>query len=300
MQFKRTSCLIASCCTLISAALLGLALNSCAQPTSTVVGKSTAITPNRTRAIAQVAPAGTVLWSDGFGSTDWKQPWYLRQTGQWGLQNTSVINNSTGRFSKVLRVRYPAGSASPTVSREYNKPLGGAQFYASLGMTPRDSLRLSYYVRFSPNFDFVKGGKLPGLFGGAGNSGGVIPNGADGFSTRFMWRRNGDGEVYAYLPTSTSSGTSLGRGNWRFQPGIWYHLEQEVQLNQPGVPNGRIRVWLDGKQVLDQQGLMFRTVSALQIEGIFFSTFFGGDDPSWATPKDVYADFANFSVMAVN
>ncbi len=157
-------------------------------------------------------------------------------------------------------------------------------------------MRLSYYVRFSENFDFVKGGKLPGLLGGVGNSGGEIPDGTDGFSTRFMWRRNGDGEVYAYLLTSKKDGTSIGRGNWRFKPGVWYRLEQEVILNQPGKANGRVRVWLDGRPVLDRGALTFRTTNALKIEGLFFSTFFGGGDSSWATPKDVYADFADFQV----
>lgn len=111
-----------------------------------------------------------------------------------------------------------------------------------------------------------------------------------------MWRKNGDGEVYAYLPTSNEYGTSIGRGNWRFQPGVWYKIEQEVTLNQPGKADGRIRVWLDNRLVLDQGGLTFRTINTLKIEGIFFSTFFGGEDTTWAPSKDVAADFADFKV----
>ena len=147
--------------------------------------------------------------------------------------------------------------------------------------------------------NFVKGGKLPGFFGGEGASGGEIPDGSDGFSTRFMWHKHGDGEIYAYLPTSSKHGTSIGRSNWRFRPNKWYHLEQEVVLNDPGLANGHIRVWLDGRKVLDQNELTFRKVNQLTIDGIFFSTFFGGSDLSWATPHDVYIDFADFSVSAV-
>jgi cellulase/cellobiase CelA1 len=51
--------------------------------------------------------------------------------------------------------------------------------------------------------------------------------------------------------------------------------------------------------VLDEQELTFRTTDELQIEGLFFSTFFGGGDSSWATPKDVYIDFAEFEVSRV-
>ncbi|MGB6301622.1 MAG: polysaccharide lyase [Rivularia sp. (in: cyanobacteria)] len=232
-------------------------------------------------------------------STEWLQKWGVRKKGKWGLDNISLIKDSSGRFDKVLRVRYPAGSVSPSYARKTNKPIGGGQFFADLGISPTNTLRLSYYLRFSKDFDFVKGGKLPGLFGGTQVSGGKIPDGTNGFSTRFMWRRNGDGELYAYLPNSKKYGTSIGRGNWQFIPGKWHHLEQELILNKPGINDGRIKVWLDGKEVLDKGGLTFRTTENLKIEGIFFCTFFGGSSSSWATPKDVEVDFADFSVSKV-
>jgi hypothetical protein len=37
-------------------------------------------------------------------------------------------------------------------------------------------------------------------------------------------------------------------------------------------------------------------VPQLRIRGLFFSTFFGGSDTTWATPVDQAADFANFTV----
>ncbi len=279
--------------TLLLSISLGSLFSSCQRLPRSIVEPSPAISMESTTAT-------TVLWQGTFSSTtDWLSQWGKQDRGDWGLQNMQVIPDPEGQFTKILRVSYPAGSASPAVARKTEAPLGGAQFYANLNITPQTALRLSYYVRFSKNFDFVKGGKLPGLFGGKGNSGGKIPNGEDGFSTRFMWRRKGDGEVYAYLPTSKKYGTSIGRGNWRFDVGKWHHIEQEVVLNQPTQKNGRIRVWFDGKQVLDENDLTFRRVDRLKVEGLFFSTFFGGDDPSWATPRDVYIDFADFSVIAV-
>lgn len=236
------------------------------------------------------------LWEGKLDDRNWKQQWNVQNRGDWGWENLEIIDDETGRFNHVIRVRYPAGSASPRVSRREDRPLGGSQFYANLGIEPRDRLRLSYYVRFSENFDFVKGGKLPGLFGGRGNSGGKIPDGTDGFSTRYMWRQDGEGEVYAYLPTSEEYGTSIGRGSWQFQPGIWYHLEQVVTLNDRDENNGQIQVFVDGVEAIDRQNLTFRTTEALKIEGLFFSTFFGGGNASWATPRDVYIDFADFSV----
>jgi hypothetical protein len=226
----------------------------------------------------------------------WMKHWQTSDRGSWGLNNLEITRDSTQKFDRVLRVRYPANSASPTVSKKEGNPLGGAQFYSKLNLSPQDSLTLSYYVRFSENFNFVKGGKLPGLFGGKGNNGGNIPDGTDGFSTRYMWRKQGDGEIYAYLPTSKNHGTSIDRGSWQFKPGQWYHLRQQVTLNQPDRQNGSIRVWVNDRKVIDRTGLVFRTTKDLKIDGILFSTFFGGNDSSWATPQDVYVDFADFSV----
>jgi hypothetical protein len=221
--------------------------------------------------------------------------WELRPGGSFGGDNLESLSDPSGRFPEILRVHYPAGSASPTVTENDNAPVGGAQMYLfKQGVEPSDALVLGYFVRFPSGFDFVKGGKLPGLFGGTVNNGRKIPNGSNGLSTRYMWRSGGRGEMYAYLPTSATQGTSLGRGNWTFTPGPWHEIEQAVDLNVPGHADGRIRVWFDRKMVLDETGLVFRTTDSLKIEGLFFSTFFGGSDSSWATPVSTYVDFADF------
>jgi hypothetical protein len=223
--------------------------------------------------------------------------WELRPGGSFGGANLESLTDPSGRFPEILRAHYPAGSASPTVTENDHAPVGGAQMYLfKQGVEPSDALDLRYFVRFPSGFDFVKGGKLPGLFGGTVNNGKKIPNGTNGLSTRYMWRNEGRGEVYAYLPTSQTQGTSLGRGNWTFTPGPWHEIEQAVDLNVPGHADGRIRVWFDGKMVLDEGGLVFRTTDSLKIEGLFFSTFFGGSDSSWTTPVSTYVDFADFTL----
>jgi hypothetical protein len=235
--------------------------------------------------------AQTVLFGQG---------WTRRTGGSFGLGNIEVVHDPSGPFPTFLRVHYPAGSASPTVTVNHRAPVGGAQLYLyRRGIAPTDAADLRYDVRFPVGFDFVKGGKLPGLFGGRVNNGRHIPDGTNGLSTRYMWRAGGDGEVYAYLPTSKEHGTSLGRGNWRFTPGTWHRIEQRVELNHPGRADGRVQVWFDGRQVLDEHGLEFRTVADLQIDGLFFSTFFGGSDPSWASTAATHVDFAGFDLRGV-
>lgn len=68
-----------------------------------------------------------------------------------------------------LQITYPKGSINPG-----NKPQGGAEFYAEpLDLRSVTNTTLRYSVYFPHDFDFVKGGKLPGLYGGhKGCSGG--------------------------------------------------------------------------------------------------------------------------------
>ncbi len=246
---------------------------------------------------SQRATNGTkLLWESGF-EEGWQKKWGLIDRGGWGTENMSVIDDdSPYKLGKVLKVRYPEGSASPAVHRDAGVPIGGTNFYGTLNLPEHDTLFLRYYVKFESNFDFVKGGKMPGLYGGTENNGGKVPDGTNGFSTRYMWRKDGMGELYAYLPTSDIHGTSMGRGNWTFEPNKWYLLEQCVMLNKPGKANGKIKIWVNEELVLTATNLLFRTTDKLKIEGIFFSTFFGGGDVSFSTKQTTHAYFAKFAV----
>ena len=97
-------------------------------------------------------------------------------------------NNAT---SSALQVLYPANSSNPSSS-----PVGGGDFYAQpYDMSSASNMTLEYSVFFPVGFDFVKGGKLPGLYGGKeGCSGGDAAT--DCWSSRMMWRKGGKGEIY--------------------------------------------------------------------------------------------------------
>src|SRR4051794_1354252 len=219
-----------------------------------------------------------------------------RSGGGFGLDRLAPLPGQGPGGSRAVRVAYPVGSASARSANRDGSSYGGAQAYLLLPYGPVDAATLSYCLRFPAGFDFVKGGKLPGLFGGTVTSGRRIPDGTDGWSTRYMWRTGGAGEVYAYLPSSVEHGTSLGRGTWSVATGRWQCLAQTVVLNTPGRSDGSITLKVDGKQVFAASALVFRTTPALRIDGVFFSTFFGGGDPSWASPRDQHADFARISV----
>ena len=97
----------------------------------------------------------------------------------------------------VLQVTYPQGTFSSST--------GGAQLYSLWNTSDGSqfhSMLLTYEVAFDSNFQFVKGGKLPGLRGGPepdGCSGGSAANGSNCFSTRLMWRKQGEGEGMLFI-----------------------------------------------------------------------------------------------------
>lgn len=216
--------------------------------------------------------------------------------GAFGLSRAGVVSAEHPNFSRALQVEYPEGSASQRSAGTDGTPHGGTQLYLDWVHGAVDQAYLSYWLKFEKGFDFVKGGKLPGLFGGRVTSGRHIPDGADGFSTRYMWRARGRAEVYSYLPTSVAHGTSLGRGDWSWPTGTWTNIEQHVELNTPGTDDGLVEVWLNGQKVLKMPGLDFRSTTALKIQGLFFSTFFGGGDSSWSTPRTQWSQFADFQI----
>ncbi len=192
-----------------------------------------------------------------------------------------------------LRVCYPAGSTSPSSGHP-----GGAQAKLSIAAGPRLSYTLTYQIRFPVGFQWVKGGKLPGLCGGQCWTG--SNNGPGGWSTRFMWRANGVAEVLLSDATTTGYGTDLFRysGNWNWQAdGQWHTISQTVTMNTPGVANGTIAVSYDGRQVAQATGITFRAAGDTdEIDSLMFTTFFGGHDSSWAPTTTQEIDFANFRV----
>jgi len=116
-----------------------------------------------------------------------------------GQQNVEVVSslpfdssrNPGDNDHSLIRVLYPAHSVNPAKS-----PVGGASFYASpIELSSAINVSLQYSIFFPAGFNWVRGGKLPGLYGGrTGCSGGA--DAEDCFSTRLMWRAKGAGELY--------------------------------------------------------------------------------------------------------
>lgn len=239
-------------------------------------------------------------FSDGKNITDNFESWNVTKFS-WGIEEelAEIVNGT-------LQVLYPAGSYSPSKAR------GGLGFYASpIYLDNSQKVTLQYKVKFSPGFDFVKGGKLPGLYGGSTTCSGGADS-EDCFSTRFMWRREGDLEVYGYFPNNQvegfcddsdvlcnfDHGHSLGRGVWRFVPGEWVTIAQVITLNTVGSMDGTVAVLVEGEELYRREQLNIRQSQEVVVQGIMFSTFYGGSDSSWAPGNDTWAYFDYFSLVA--
>lgn len=254
-------------------------------------------------------------YSVGNLNADWNSPSFSNGVDE---GRTSIVNDGS---TKVLAVTYPAGEYGSGDDKT------GAQWKLDFGQG-YEAVELEYRLKFGPDFDFVRGGKLPGLIGGIGNVGGNKPNGTDGFSARMMWRTNGSAGSplsstetdkanivqYVYHPDQpdqpgppvTTFGDNLRwddgpAGDWKeFESGQWYRLRHRVVMNTPGQNDGVIQAWLDGELVLNVTDLRFRDVAGLQIDQMYFSTFFGGGSDVWATSKEEVAYFDDFRITAVS
>ncbi|KAG0376322.1 hypothetical protein BGX24_007906 [Mortierella sp. AD032] len=215
-------------------------------------------------------------------------------------------NNSTN--SQVMQVNYPKGSYAPKAG----PVTGGTSFYAKPfgDDTPFEKMMISYDVAFPSGFDWVLGGKLPGIYGGQIHScsGGNQSTGDNCLSMRLMWRQDGGGEVYAYIPVEDNSnfcknsnvqcndkfGKSIGRGLLYFPPATWTRVDMVMQLNEPaGYNNGILDVYINGFKAISMNTVPYRTTGMVGFQGLMFSTFFGGNTPQYATPVDTAVFFRN-------
>lgn len=212
----------------------------------------------------------------------------------WGMSNTSNNGVSEHRVkvvkiggNKVLQIKYPKGYAGPAKS--------GAQWKAPL--PPRDEYYAEYQVMFGTNFEWVKGGKIPGLVGGTAPTGGK--NADHGMSTRYMWKTNPGGKALLYLywlEKTNTFGEEILLGK-TFSKGVWHTLKQRIKLNTPGASDGIIQVWFNGKIVYFRTNYKFRNYGdTWKIDNFYFSSFFGGNAPLWSAVKDEYIYFDNFRI----
>ena len=228
---------------------------------------------------------GGTVYSSAAQSKDWNVDWSNQMD-----KFASISSSEAHSGNNSLKMKYPANEQSNA----------GAQWL----IPEQQEYYFSYWVKFDKGFDFDgpkhSGGKLPGLGEGDLASGGTKPNGNNGFTSRYMWRKGGQATVYLYhMDQPGTYGEDIllkgkdGKDKY-FQPGKWHNMVQRVEVNDAGLANGEMDVWMDNEQVLALDGL--RLNNGQGIDTAYFSTFHGGNGSDWWPGQSVNAHFDDFVV----
>lgn len=216
---------------------------------------------------------------------------------------SNPITTQSGRTA--MQATFPKGNWG------LNKGINGGMSWYGQGQTSTKEwnnakeMTFGYGIYFTDDFAFNKGGKLPGLYFGTseenarGCSGGNRDT--DCASVRLMWRTDGKGEAYTYLPNPEVSsqfdankvicnvapesdcndtyGASIGRGAFDFASGSWNDVAMRVLLNDGSEANGEIEIYLNGESKIKVSGLIISSSDATRAQGIMAQSFFGGTSP---------------------
>lgn len=210
----------------------------------------------------------------------------------WGLvEGSRIVKLKSGPARQALELDLASARSAGRAAGEGKPGLGFNWVPKAFGRPA--AACLSYSVFLPEGFTFGRGGRLPGLAGTQAADSGEMQA---AFSMRFAWAPAGDADVYPKLPDWTE-GRSLGakRDKFVLQPGRWTELEQEIVLNTPGKADGILRVWQDGRLVLQKANVTYRTTPAVRLSGVLAEAVAGeqaadarrGPQKIWITPFEL-------------
>lgn len=261
----------------------------------------------------------------------YKSGWTSASTNGQSLAVTPLQHISLAEAVKATKGETPSFSNAPDGSWALaaNYKAGGVgydagwSYYANgpVDISSAREVELTYKVFFANGFTWVKGGKLPGMYGGVGSatgcSGGDQASRDVCFSARVMWREKGAAELYTYLPLSNVNteacrasgsksvcdnqtyGLSFGRGNSSFKSGSWVTVKERTRLNDVGKANGYIHLTVDGNTAIKADNVEIRKRNDAKFEGVMMSSFFGGASASYAPSSSQQAWFKDFTLGVI-
>lgn len=197
-----------------------------------------------------------------------------------------------------------AGTEGDVIRQKYvPSSIGSARVISASTIPVQKTYRLAQSIYLEPGWDWggdaSQGGKL-----GFGFGGGTSPSGGSvdyaGFTARIMWRGQLDGTakigIYSYAADRPKQyGEDILIENYLAPIGEWINLIIEIQTNSSiSSYDGRMRIWLDGEEVLDKQNVGWQLAGGEpSIDSLFYSSFYGGSDSSWAPDTTTYAKVRN-------
>jgi chitodextrinase len=227
-------------------------------------------------------------YSESEWKEDWNHPeWSNRQVPPEILNDSDIVNGT-----KVMRWLFPEGSVGPAE--------GGGQWLAPLNSS-FDELYFSYRIKFKPGFEWVLGGKIPGLLAEP-FKGFDPPEWDEGAMILLMWRSDHKITFYYYHHNQDHIYGDSEGWNYNIEPGIWYTITIRIVMNtlneNGGNNDGILEGYINDKLYCQVSNLLFRNLSSIGIDHLQITSFFGGDGEEWAAKRDEWIDVDDFVVFS--
>lgn len=212
-------------------------------------------------------------------------------------QYVTIMSNNT------LQVKYiPTSLGSPRIVFGKDIPIDFS-----------NEAMLEYEIFFDKDFEWVNGGKLPGLISGSPKTVavGCVKQPINGWSLRTMWRNKARAELYSYDQSRITNGNKCGNTcdshDNVFTKNEWINVKMYIKLNTAAnKSDGVAKLYIQNKLILQVNNIMFRGVSTgATIGSVSFQTFYGGHTSFWSPSKPTFAKFRggklyNYDVLNSN
>jgi hypothetical protein len=266
-------------------------------PTGATLAASAAVTVASLTAIAPAPSAGCNNKPSGYRGVNSKA-WTAipplspdRDEDGWTLyystSNLSIQSESSTSATssgKILRVRYPAGQPQGTAPARY----GSGPFGSNGG-----NVYMCVWVRISSNWTNADnpGTKFTFLKTGAYDSG----NTANWLNHYWGFDAGGSPTNMALMAGLQYGDASMNRtlrSGANLSLGSWHKVEMLWQANTPGTANGKLKAWLDDRQVMDRSDVLwFLSGQTPQWNRYYPLATYGGNVSP--VPYDMYMDVGN-------
>lgn len=215
---------------------------------------------------------GSAVAADGEGTVELEYGSHDSVTDVYSVgrpEHAQLVDREDATSGSALELSVPA-NASWGTNTTYDLPANGhgqpTELYQSIRM------------RLDPDFSFQQAGDNCRVFnaglnteaGTAGSGTDGPPTGTDGWSSRLYVRSTGSRtgpfglNVYTYhMDQQGGPGEEEVIEQNLFRPGEWHDIETYVRVNTvdggQAVPDGTVRVWVDGTQVYDRNDFRWTT-----------------------------------------
>ena len=154
--------------------------------------------------------------------TEWEEDWNYPAWSDRDISPEIIRNEDADNGTNVMRFHFPEGSIGPTE--------GGGQWYTELDSGYYE-LYFSYRIKFKPGFNWVLGGKIPGIRGGPSWEGFGAPGWSDGYIVLLMWSSAPRIRFYYYHHDMDHLYGNSEDWNYLIESGIWYNITIRIVMN---------------------------------------------------------------------